>query len=1267
MKTQRIILAIVLIQIFLLVNLTTANSYLIHQTDDKIEKAISENKKEKDLSDLGINLLIGIFSIKQIGIVSAVGDKTNIFTEENNFTTYSVVGRTIDDITWNCCIKTKNGAICQDTDSAIAKEICNGVPAPTKCSEVMECKIGCCLDGEQGLCSTKSTKAKCENEKGKWFSDEACLVEECQKGCCVLGKNVEFATEKRCEFLSSANGFQKDFRDYQTELECLVLKQIQKTGACVIEKSCSVKTESECAKVKGKFYEDKLCSAPSLETKCKKQTSVGCVEGKDEIYWFDSCGNQENIYSYDREKSWNNGEILGKEKSCGANSSNIDSKDCGNCNYFLGSKCSEKIGNLKIKDGNFVCKDLNCPATEASGNKERKNGESWCVYDSFIGEGKDTVGSRHWKRMCIDGEIKIEPCADYRGQICVQSEIESNTSNEKFTIATCVINRAMECINSNGKDIKATEKKCKENSQCQLTEVKVNELFQFNLCTPKYPGGFDLSEESSRGSGTAKQLCSIASQQCLVMYEKKLSGWTCILNCECLTKKFAEEMNNLCISVGDCGNYVNFVGDGTDNAQIKMEGSAPDGKKAESNSWKDYKKYVKPVDGQKIEPDDLNYTMKRLGFSTEAGKEFTTTCVNFLGTLMGATGIVFTFAANAMNTGIGSSLLGAISSGSLGYSGPLAVGSSNVFGIVGAGFSAASIGFAIGSLVGGLIAKLFGLSGQGAMILTLAGGVMVMTLTLMAAGFMNWWNPVGWALIIIAYYMMIFTIVFGIGKTKEVVVEFQCLPWEAPTGGTNCEKCNGDLFKPCSEYRCSSLGQACKLVNADTTNPICIAEKNDGTPPIISVGEISEGYKFVEKEKNIVSIVGNDGECIPEFTNIIFSLKTDEYAQCKWSYVRTEDYETLEEYFAEANSYTKNHTNLFMMPSMEALQKEFNLTIEDDVKEKFANPSMYVRCQDSFGNYNKKEFAINFCIKSGPDISAAKIVSAKPVDKAMLKYGINATPLTIWMNEPTTCKYDIIDGNYTEMKKEMQCENSILDLEDSGWPCKTSLTELTAQENKIYIKCLDQPWLIGTENESNRNVNTNSFVYTLFSSRSELKIDAMKITNVTSGFEPVSVNVELETSGGISNGESLCYYSFTNSDDDLIEFKETLSNKHRQLFTSMMSGNYKIYFSCKDNAGNYAVGEKDFSVNVDSSPPIVVRVYNSGKQLNIITDEDAVCYYNFERCNYDVKNATLMTTGLSKLHRAEWKGGKTYYVKCEDKWKNTNPDCAIKVVPESAN
>ena len=58
----------------------------------------------------------------------------------------------------------------------------------------------------------------------------------------------------------------------------------------------------------------------------------------------------------------------------------------------------------------------------------------------------DTVGSRHWRHICINGEEIVEPCKDYREEYCTQMDI-TGVSSEDLTYreAGCVINTGKSC------------------------------------------------------------------------------------------------------------------------------------------------------------------------------------------------------------------------------------------------------------------------------------------------------------------------------------------------------------------------------------------------------------------------------------------------------------------------------------------------------------------------------------------------------------------------------------------------------------------------------------------------------------------------------------------------------------------------------------------------------------------------------------------------------------------------------------------------------
>ena len=1241
-KFKKLVCIVAVFQILLLVNLVTAHSYLISQSN-------SEQVEKESFVIKVVHLLGKLLSIKQIGLVSA-----ETINETYNITNEWEAQYSLADVSWSCCSETKSGAICQDLGSMFLDN-CAVDTIPTKCENFMDCKQGCCVDEEEGLCTTKATKLKCENDGGVWKDEENCLIEECQKGCCVLGGNVLFVTETRCERLAVLLGSEKDFRDYETELSCLALSASQFEGACVLyDDSCSFTTEENCVSRGGVFSKDYLCSNPVFNNSCERQASIGCVEGKDEIYWFDSCDNRENIYSSDKDASWNSGMVLAKTESCGAGESNAGSENCGNCNAYLGSRCyeSSEADGLKVEDGDYVCSDLNCYYTDEWGKDVvRKNGESWCVYDGYIGSGKDTVGSRHWKRSCVEGEVVVEPCADYRGQICVQSEISSNDSDETFSTASCVINEAMMCIDQSG---------CGESNQCFNKHIQVGSDFQFDMCVPEYPRGFDLSKEGGKSSA---QICGMANIECKVVYVKDFWGdWHCEHNCECEKATFAEQMNDLCVSLGDCGSYVNYQGAGTDNIMVSNSPSISSGR---------YAGYAEPVEGQYAEADDLEKILKMIGGSgsikeyeepdDSAQKSLTT-----FGTVTGALGSV-------VGALVSLEIIGTVTTTTKGAGAipSMAAETSTSLTPLGATLSAFAIiatTTALGLMAGGWLANTFERTGEASLVLMIAGGVLGAGIgslivgygtTLFAEKTLEIFVTGGWITAGIAAAVILYILLIGWGETKTRTVEFKCYAWQPPAGGEHCDECDDDLLKPCSKYRCESLGRSCMLLNEDEENPICESIAYETNPPVISVSSINDGYGFFKIENKGVEIRTAGNDCIPEWTTVLFELQTDEFAQCRYSFERTDKYEDMTNYPAEQTLYGVNHTFGFAMPSLSNLAV-YNLT--GDIKEMFGNMNMYVRCQDVHGNYNLDEYRVNFCIKTGPDITPARVVHASPKNQAYVEYGVTEKDVVFHLNEPAECKYDIEeDKTYDTMANSMDCVTGVFDNDEFGWECNTTLTDIKKGINIFYIKCKDQPWFAGTINKTDRNVNSEGYVYTLHGSESILEISSVSPSGeVEAGFEPVSVDLKVETIGGAENGKATCYYDFSDY-ENMNLFYDTYLTEHKQNFNMMMRGDYEIFVKCEDSAGNTDEDKAEFSLVVDSSAPEVVRIYHSSDELVVITDEPAECYYDFNRCNFDLTNGTSMTTALSTTHSADWITGKTYHIKCKDVWGNSNPTCAIKI------
>jgi len=522
-----------------------------------------------------------------------------------------------------CCEKTESGAWCQNT----LEENCDlGFrKTPTSCEATSFCKPGCCYDSQEGLCMENTPQKVCNDADGTWLDDAECNIPQCSLGCCVLGTQASFVTLTRCKSLSGLFGLETNFRnDINDEATCIAIAASQDEGACVYsinyQKTCRFTTRAECIETQtgeeqtsnAEFFEGYLCSAEELATNCGPSTKTTCIEGKDEVYFLDTCGNPANIYDSSKVNDkayWKN--VIDKSETCGDSSSdgNAGSRSCGNCDYFKGSICSKGSASY----GDYFCEDLNCYNTE-NGN-DYKNGESWCIYDGNVGKGVDAVGSRHFRHVCINGEETIEPCADYRNEVCMQADIESQ--GIVFTEAACRVNRAVDCIDQNDEEdcLNTDKRDCywllgavftgsatsgvsssssgsgsnvfgggstggfsggvTGNAVAPITGYATKEeasgvQIGGGICLPNVPVGLKFWSD-----GDAQPVCALGNSVCVVEYEKGLvSKEKCVNNCECLEMGYAQKMNEVCTSIGDCGAYVNIAGRFTDDgAEYKIHGA----------------------------------------------------------------------------------------------------------------------------------------------------------------------------------------------------------------------------------------------------------------------------------------------------------------------------------------------------------------------------------------------------------------------------------------------------------------------------------------------------------------------------------------------------------------------------------------------------------------------------------------------------------------------------------------------------------------------
>jgi hypothetical protein len=1109
------------------------------------------------------------------------------------------------------CLQTTSGSICQEYASSNCNNIClPGKCLPTLRSQTQQCQMGTCQDSVEGTCQPMSPKEACESGNGIWYNDAFGNNAQCVKGCCTWGGGAysAFVTQATCNRKQNISGtpsvFNKNIRD---EITCLNLARNQEMSACVFSKdngkSCKFTTRANCLSAKGNFTtfggKQVLCTNPSLGVDCQKTTKTTCVNGKDEVYFLDSCGNAANIYNADKKDDadyWSF--VVSKANSCNNGNTNLNSLSCGNCNYLLGSMCNAKENNA-VRYGDNICHNLNCVDEEG---RARKNGESWCLYDGKVGDGKDVVGSRQFKRVCKDGKVVTDPCADFRGEICQESK--TKIEGVEFNMATCKINRWSECFAANSGNEGVDTAACADAEDCLIRSVNVDSGFSFDVCAPKYPEGFDIK---SKNSG-AKSYCSMGSQTCKVVYVKDYDGsWECKQNCNCESVAFTQQMNDLCVNLGDCGGKANIYGD--------LGSSGYSVRNAPRISLEQYKEFAKKQinqlaiqlanatgDDNQILAARARSTNNEGGMSDfSSGYQMTTAIVGAVGALAGLAGSVIASSATASTTA---------------FSAMTGVAATN------AGTAAGAAG-TLGSMMGVLAAALLWLA-------------------------------------VAAILFTIYTMVMGVGKMKTVTVSFSCYPWQPPIGGDKCKECMKDPLKPCSKYRCQSLGLECTYINEGTSQENCIAVKpKDANAPVITPldSALPANYTYENVSYLGFKVKGTDSDgCIKSFSPLSFGINLSKEAQCKFDINRSIAYEDMQFYFND-NFYLLNHSmGTITVPSLESL----GLPSYDPNSR--ANFNYYVRCQDVSGNKNEIDYVINFCIKPGDDISPPVIVAKSPPHNFVVwnSSGINTS---IMINEPSDCRWDNNDTDYFSMSHNFSCANNISDQELLGWRCKDFLPlALEKNTSAFFIRCLDQPWKAGI-NDSQRNANVNSYLFNL--TRSEkLIISSLSPINGTiwSGSEPVTVSLKATTNGGAYGGVAGCQYSVNGS--QYIDFFNTYSTTHEQVFGGFTAGDKIINVKCKDLVGNDAYNVSAFNVSIDTLPATVTRVYNSNNNLVAVTNEPATCSFvkgEFVdyRCNF--VNSTAMS-GTDLLHSTALDNSAGYYIKCADRFGNqVNNSCNVVV------
>jgi len=518
----------------------------------------------------------------------------------------------------------------------------------------------------------------------------------------------------------------------------------------------------------------------------------------------------------------------------------------------------------------------------------------------------------------------------------------------------------------------------------------------------------------------------------------------------------------------------------------------------------------------------------------------------------------------------------------------------------------------------------------------------------------------------------------GVGKVKEVQINFKCLPWQPPISSSaeTCRSCGQDKLSdgsetfPCNKYACQSLGQDCVFVDGSEVpekGGICeYSPKGDTQAPVItSLREdiLSQGFEYKNADLNnrVFELRKKEGECLDQFESATFGFTTDEYAtKCA---ISGEPRENIDE-MVQIDSGV-NHTYTFNSQALEVLGVTgMNEEQRNDIQ-------LYIACQDLRGNVNiGKEYIAKLCLVPR-DLTPTLILDSSGLQGLLAPHEAETKEIKFNINEPSECRLDITEMPFADMQNNANCND---------FKQCTAQIPLSQDENQVCIKCLDHPEWKGTDREGERNENSQCIKVDI------RKTDALEIISISPDNETIkrgvgdtAINVQVETSGGV-DGTADCNWNLDNSGE--IPFQETGAvTTHKQILgggaSRLNSGEHNLKVKCTDKAENIALKEANFTLNIDSTAPKVTRVYADSGTLYVITDEPSNCAFvntkpsNSGVCGYKVSNCDkiegceLMSVESSaerySISSTSFDTSKTYYIRCADLLGNEPSQCNVRV------
>jgi len=299
----------------------------------------------------------------------------------------------------------------------------------------------------------------------------------------------------------------------------------------------------------------------------------------------------------------------------------------------------------------------------------------------------------------------------------------------------------------------------------------------------------------------------------------------------------------------------------------------------------------------------------------------------------------------------------------------------------------------------------------------------------------------------------------------------RCFPWRAPWGNEDCSLCAAEPGKPCTEYRCRSLGQQC-VFSMDKGEGVCAAAPAVSERTlVVSSGGLDEGVTVAEDDDRFCPGVKTSRLVPPVRSDVpvSFGVSVSEASKCVVSVIPSCLGIDPAELVGADVLGPGSLPDIAMSDGDVRASHQVSIIFPSPAVSKFDSLQLYVNCVSPEGRVNRDTFSYRFDVVEGADAQGPVVLQVVP--DVVLRG--ESVPVALYASERISeCRYAFVREDYDVMANASCPASDITDVNYvpgaplGSYPCEFNVTAPVEAE-VLFVQCKDVSGLRGEVRQVN--------------------------------------------------------------------------------------------------------------------------------------------------------------------------------------------------------